>query len=54
MNTIIITSMVTAVIILCALAFKVAKKEDEMLADMNRRLKELEMNNKTEEPQDEE
>lgn len=53
MNTIIITSMVTAVIILCALAFKVAKREDEMLAGMNRRLKELEQN-KTEEPQDEE
>ena len=44
MNIIIITAMVIAVIALCALAFKVAKREDEMLADMNRRLKELEQN----------
>jgi signal transduction histidine kinase len=47
MNIIIITAMVT-VIILCALAFKVARREDKMLADMDRRIKELEMNNNTE------
>lgn len=44
MNIIIISAMTVTVIILCALAFKVAKREDEMLADMNRRLKELEQN----------
>ena len=49
----VITAMVVTAIILCALAFKVAKREDEYLADMNRRIKELEMDNKTEELQDE-
>lgn len=53
MNTIIITTMVITVIALCALAFKVAKREDKMLADMNRRIRELEMDKKTEELQDE-
>lgn len=43
MNIIIITAMVT-VIALCALALRVAKREDEQIADMNRRLKELEQN----------
>lgn len=51
MNIIIITAMVVTVIILCALAFKVAKREDKMLADMNHRIKELEMDNKTEDKQ---
>ena len=48
MNTIIIIAMVT-VIPLCALALKVAKKEDEQSANMKRRIKKLEMNNNTEE-----
>ena len=48
MNIIIITAMVVTVIILCALALKEAKREDEQIADMNRRLKKLEMKNATE------
>ena len=48
MNIIIITAMVVTVIILCALAYKAAKREDEQIADMNRRLKKLEMKNATE------
>lgn len=49
MNTIIITAMVITVIALCALALRTAKREDEQIADMNRRLKELELEqNKTE------
>ena len=54
MNTIMITTiaaMVATAIILCALALRVAKREDESLADMNRRIKELEMNSKTEDKQ---
>lgn len=44
MNWIIIGILATAIVTLTGIAIKVAKKEDEMLADMNRRLKELEMN----------
>lgn len=47
----IITAMVVTAIILCALALRVAKREDEYLADMNHRIKELEMNSKTEDKQ---
>jgi len=52
MNIIIITAMVVTAIILCALAFKVAKREDEYLADMNRRIKELENRNREEQNND--
>ena len=48
----IITAMVVTAIILCALALRVAKREDEYLADMNRRIKELEMNNREEQNND--
>ena len=43
MTAILITAAIT-ITALCALAFKVAKREDERMNDLNRRLKELEQN----------